>query len=312
MVKALKMGLVRYIARTNVSDQMNVSFNKPQAKEEPINDAWDYWVFRLSANGNINEDNNYSSYSIYNSISANRTTEDLKLSFSVSNNYNENKYSSDSYSYQDISRSQNANASVIQAIDSHWSWGVWGSAYSSTYNNIDYAFSFSPGIEYNIFPYSASNEHQLRIDYKVSTITNKYVQETFYFKTKENLWRHSLETSLSLVKQWGSVSIGVSAENYLDDFKNVGYGIFSSASLRLFKGFSLNFFGNYYTTGKQVTLPMAGATLEEVLLRRRQLETKYSFYAYFGISYSFGSIFNNFVNPRFGGGGGSSMTISYD
>ncbi|MBI5808549.1 MAG: hypothetical protein HZA74_09120 [Ignavibacteriales bacterium] len=287
---------------------MNISFQKANKVEQPKDD-WDYWLFRLSANGNINKDNNYDSYSIYSSLSANRTTEDLKLSFSVSNNYNENKYSSSSYSYQDITRSQYANASIVKAIDNHWSWGVWGNAYSSTYNNIDYAFSFSPGIEYNVFPYSVSNERQLRIGYKILNITNKYVEETFYFKTKENLWEHSLETSLSLIKQWGSVSVGVSAENYLDDFNNIGYGIFSSASLRLFKGFSLNFFGNYYKTGKQITLRQAGATLEEVLLKRRQLETKYSFFAYFGISYSFGSIFNNFVNPRFGDGGGSSITI---
>lgn len=312
MVKALKIGLVRYIARTKISDQMTVSFTKPQTKENVAEDDWDYWVFRLSMNGNINEDNNYNSYSIYSSLSANRTTEDLKLSFSLSNNYNENKYSSESYSYRDISRSQNASASLVKAIDDNWSWGVWGNANSSTYNNIDYAFSFSPGIEYNVFPYSASNERQLRIDYKISNITNKYVEETFYFKTKENLWKHSLETSLSLIKQWGSVSFGVSAENYLNDFKNIGYGIYSSASLRLFKGFSLNFFGNYYSTGKQITLPLEGATLEEVLLRRRQLETKYSFYAYFGLSYSFGSIFNNAVNPRFGGGGGSTMIITSD
>ena len=37
---------------------------------------------------------------------------------------------------------------------------------------------------------------------------------------------------------------------------------------------------------------------------QRQLLTGYQYFFNFGINYSFGSIFNNIVNPRFGGGGG--------
>ena len=124
------------------------------------------------------------------------------------------------------------------------------------------------------------------------------------------MWLHSLNASLSLIEPWGSLSIGSEVENYLDDFINISYGVYSSASLRLFKGFSLNFYVNYYRVGKQIELPLIGATFEEILLRRRQLETSYNYFAYFGISYSFGSIFNNFINPRFDGGGGSTMVFS--
>ena len=48
----------------------------------------------------------------------------------------------------------------------------------------------------------------------------------------------------------------------------------------------------------------AGATDEEVLLRRRQLETSFTYFVSAGFTYRFGSIFNNIVNPRFGGAGG--------
>ena len=314
MVKALKMGLVRYLSKSPVADQMNISFPKQQQKVEQPQDDWDYWVYRLSSNGNFSGEKNYNSTSIYNSISANRTTEELKLNFSLSNNYSESNYSYDTpdgtQTITNITRSQYANASLIKAIDNNWSWGIWGSAYSSTYSNIDYSISLAPGIEYNVFPYSESNVHQLRIYYKLYHTYNKYVDETFYFKKKENLWLHSLNASLSLIEPWGSLSIGSEVENYLDDFINISYGVYSSASLRLFKGFSLNFYVNYYRVGKQIELPLIGATFEEILLRRRQLETSYNYFAYFGISYSFGSIFNNFINPRFDGGGGSTMVFS--
>ena len=41
-----------------------------------------------------------------------------------------------------------------------------------------------------------------------------------------------------------------------------------------------------------------------MLLQRRQLETSYRYFASAGLSYTFGSIYNNIVNPRFGGNGG--------
>jgi len=313
MVKALKLGLIKYLSKSSVADQLNITFPPAKNVEQP-KDSWDYWVFKLTSSGNFSGEKNYNSASIYSSISANRTTEDLKLSFSLSNNYSESNYTYDtdtgSETITNITRSQYADASYIKAIDSKWSWGIWGSAYTSTYSNINFSYSFAPGIEFNVFPYSESNVHQLRIHYKIYSTFNKYVDETIYFKTKENLWQSSFGASLSLIEQWGSLSIGSDVENYFDDFSNIGYGAYASANLRLFKGFSLDFYINYYKVGKQITLPAAGASLEEVLLRRRQFETSYNYYAFFGVSYAFGSIFNNFVNPRFGGGGGSTIIIS--
>lgn len=57
----------------------------------------------------------------------------------------------------------------------------------------------------------------------------------------------------------------------------------------------------------QLSLPKGTATLEQVLLRRTMLETNYSYYFSIGLSYAFGSIYSNVVNPRFGGGGGMMM-----
>jgi hypothetical protein len=59
-------------------------------------------------------------------------------------------------------------------------------------------------------------------------------------------------------------------------------------------------FGEVARTRDQLYLPAGEATTEEILVRQRQLETGYRYYLQFGLSYSFGSIFNNVVNPRFG------------
>jgi hypothetical protein len=53
----------------------------------------------------------------------------------------------------------------------------------------------------------------------------------------------------------------------------------------------------------QVYLPRGRATTEEILARQRQLATGYEYSYSFGISYTFGSIHNGIVNPRFERGG---------
>ena len=60
----------------------------------------------------------------------------------------------------------------------------------------------------------------------------------------------------------------------------------------------------------QLNLAKGGATLEEVLLRRKQLATSYYYYFSVGLRFSFGSVRSNVVNPRFGTGG-SSISISF-
>lgn len=49
----------------------------------------------------------------------------------------------------------------------------------------------------------------------------------------------------------------------------------------------------------QIYLARGKLSDENTLLRRRQLASKYSYHGGVGLSYTFGSIFNNVVMPRF-------------
>lgn len=62
----------------------------------------------------------------------------------------------------------------------------------------------------------------------------------------------------------------------------------------------MNLYGNYSIIHDQLGLTKGAVSAEEVLLQRKELETQYSYYVSFGGSYTFGSIYNNVVNPRFG------------
>jgi hypothetical protein len=54
----------------------------------------------------------------------------------------------------------------------------------------------------------------------------------------------------------------------------------------------------------QIALARGALTQEEILLRQRELATDYRYFVSGGISYRFGSIFNNVVNTRFTGSEG--------
>ncbi len=104
---------------------------------------------------------------------------------------------------------------------------------------------------------------------------------------------------------WGSVYGSVTSSQYLDDPGKYRIDGFMGMSWRIVRGLNLNFDLGYTKLRDQLNLKRGTATEEEVLLRLRQLATGYYYYGSVNISYTFGSVFQNVVNPRFTQGMGN-------
>jgi hypothetical protein len=89
--------------------------------------------------------------------------------------------------------------------------------------------------------------------------------------------------------------------SFVPDVKKNHVSAYGDVSLNLFRGLSLSLSSSVESIRDQITLPAVEATSEEVLVNQRQLATSYRYSMFFGVSYSFGSIFSPIVNPRFGG-----------
>ncbi|MCD6177316.1 MAG: hypothetical protein J7K29_05725, partial [Candidatus Cloacimonetes bacterium] len=76
--------------------------------------------------------------------------------------------------------------------------------------------------------------------------------------------------------------------------------LYSNVSWKIYKGLSLDLWGNAARVHDQLSLAAGDVTTEELLLRQKELQTQYTYFLSIGLSYSFGSIYNNIVNPRFG------------
>ena len=224
----------------------------------------------------------------------------MKIELNAGASYNENNYNVEDYNYKNVSRSQNVNTVIVKSIDDHWSTGGYASAYSSIYSNIKFSYSLAPAIEYNLFKYSESTRKQLRFLYRFGYDFNYYNDTTIFFKIKEGFISHSLSIAFETKQIWGSVSTSVSWSNYLYDFNKNYLSVYSNVSLRIFGGLALNFTGGANFIHNQLALPKYDATIEDILLSRRSLETQYSYCGNAGFSFTFGSIYNNVVNPRFG------------
>ncbi len=102
------------------------------------------------------------------------------------------------------------------------------------------------------------------------------------------------------MQPWGTIETEVSGANYFHDFKLNSIDFSNYFRINVMKGLTIDLNGSLSLIHDQIALPKGGVDLEEVLLQRKQLETSYQYFASFGFTYSFGSIYNNIVNPRFG------------
>lgn len=307
-VEVFKLGLVRYAVNTPIADRLRVTFKKAEgdaAKAGAKKDPWNYWVYRVNAGGNFNGEESSTGRSVRGSFSASRTTDNWRMSFNGSANYRDNKYVlEEGETFLSVSRNTDFSGIAVKSLTPHWSLGILGSGGASTFRNFSLRTRIAPGIEYDLFPYSESTRRMLTFQYTVGHDVHHYREETIFGKMREQLLDHRAEVGLSLRQPWGSAFSSINFSQYLNDPKKYSLGVFGGTNVRLFKGFSFNVFGEYSRTRDQIYLPKGTATTEDILLRQRQLFTGYQYYFNFGINYSFGSIFNNIVNPRFGGGGG--------
>jgi hypothetical protein len=304
--RVFKLGLTGYAATTSVAPRLDVTFTKPEAEAQttPARDPWNFWVFRINGGGNMNGEQRQKSRSFRVSFSASRTTEQWKINISGNREIDRSDFEVEDETIVSRRHSWGVNGLVVKSLGEHWSLGFQTRASHSSFSNTDNSFYGAPGIEFDIFPYAESSRRSLTLQYNLGATFYDYREITIYDKESETVPSHRAAASLGLRQPWGSVSAEATFTQHLNNRKRYSAGVFGSTDIRLFKGFSFNVFGSYNRIRDQISLPKSGISTEEVLLRIRQLETGYSYFVSIGVSYSFGSIFNSVVNPRFGGGGG--------
>ncbi len=299
MVNTLRKGLFPYMVENPLMEHFSLNFYsdiEPTAVEDP----WDFWVFSLSLRGSMEEEASQSESSFRGNISINRITPEWKLRLGFSGEVETDRFVVDDEEIKSSSDEKNFTGIIVKSLGKNWSVGGWFEANSSAYDNRRLELIFAPAVEFNVYPYSESTRRQLRFLYRLGYISVKYREETIYDKIYEDLLGQSFSATLEVKEPWGNVTTSLEGSHFFHDFSKNRVQLWGHISFRIFKGLSMNLHGRFERIRDQLSLAKGEASLDEILLQRKELATDYEYSISTGLSYTFGSVFSNVVNPRFG------------
>jgi hypothetical protein len=313
----LGVGLARYsllLGRqgpftVNTPAARNPRLDLPPGLQGEVNDPWDYWVFRVGGDTRIDNQDLKDTKSFSGNFSANRTTEIWKISVTGRGSYSKTTGKlTDTTSYENIRRSGSADARIFYSLAERWSAGIEGGASTSSENNQDFAAQVGTGVEYSFFPYRDWTRRRMTVQALIYAHYFNYELITQFEKMSETVGEGSLKWALGFRQPWGTANLNAAATAYLQDptkLYNLSFG--GRLSIRIARGLEWNVGGDISRVRDQIYIPLEKLSEEDILLGRRQLPTNSKLSFNTGFSFTFGSIYNNVVNNRFGFTGGGDF-----
>lgn len=305
LVRTIKIGILPYLSQTNVINNLDISYEQADGVQSTAEtDRWNYWVFELDGRSFFSGEESRSNLFVSLGASADHVTKDWKINLDYDFNYNRRTFSSlDSVGNESteafITRGQRFDGRIVKSLSDHWSAGLFAETFSSTRNNVAFSISGSPALEFNIFPYEEYAEREISFMYVISSGYFNYDEITIFNKNSEFLVRQQIRSRMDFTQPWGEIEGRVNASAYMHDLSKNRLDVDLEIDFRIFRGLSLSIGGRYSLISDQLSIPRGDITDAEQLLDLRQQATSYSYRGSIGIEYTFGSIYNNIVNPRF-------------
>lgn len=302
----LSLGLGPYLLRTPLATQMRVAHDAPSSPapvaSTPADDPWNFWVFTLDTDAEFQAEERQSAREIKGRVSARRTTDFWKVSFGVDGEYDERNFEfDDGEKLKSVGREFGFGGQVIKSLGPRWGIGVGAASASSTFSNLGMSTRVSAAVEHNLYPYDESSQKLLTLTYFVGVTRYKFREQTIFGLTEETLADQGLLVALDLNRPWGEASLSFEAAHFLNDPSKHRAEMRGRLDFRVSRGLRLSLSGSASLVRDQIFLPAGGIADEEILLERRAVETDFRYRLGFGVNYTFGSIYNNIVNPRFSG-----------
>jgi hypothetical protein len=300
----IEIGLVPYLLKTNSAGSLHLLVDQQVPLAQDQSDPWKSWVFEIYGTGSFSSQKTGSDLSLIGSIYTSKITDKVKFESGNSVAYSNtslNLYDGDSVYFTMESRQKDFSSRnlFVYSLGAHT--GIGGKAIlrQSDYSNLALQVVAGPAFEINLFDYSEASRRQFRFLYSLNYEHSNYADTTVQNKMRDDLFRQQLDIVFSFLDQWGTVSAYAFANSYLSNLHEYSLGASVVASVRLFRGVSLTFSGSCSYYQNQISLKKDVGDLSEILTGRTELEKGLDYRMTIGLSYRFGSINNNTVNPRF-------------
>ncbi|HSJ24098.1 MAG TPA: hypothetical protein VK929_05465 [Longimicrobiales bacterium] len=302
LTSRIAQGLLYYARNSAAADRIRVVYDDAggglQSPVEVVDDPWNFWVFSVRGNASMNGESREQSRQLELSGSASRITADWKLEFDVGGGYEEDRRELTDRTVTRITKDYEAEALVAKTLAALWSVGLDVSAGRSTFRNQELYTRVATLLEYSVLPYDEYSRRRILLRYTAGVRHFDYEELTIYDQLSEQRADQQLELLTNFQQPWGSARVSLSGAHYFHDLSRYNVTVNGGLDLRLLRGLTLDLSGFYSRVHDQLYIPKGDADDEDVLLRRRALETNYRYRTSIGLRYTFGSIYNNVVNPR--------------
>ncbi len=262
-------------------------------------DPWNLWVYRVRLNGNAESESRSGEYRLSGSLGANRVTEEWRLEFNADNEYRARRFElSDGAERTFILRSAQATARIVRSLSDHWSVGTRLRTGLNEFRNEDAYANAELSAEYNVFPWREATSRQLVGIVSLGGQFFDYREITIYEQTSETRPVARVVVAGESRQTWGQIDAALRYTQYLHDAERYNVSFNGRTTLRISRGLSLELSAEAAKVQDQLYLARGDASDDEVLTRQRALATAYRLRGSVGLSFTFGSIYNTFVNPR--------------
>ena len=294
LIGVLLRGLVPYVAQTDAGDFVTVNY-EPEGRElNGLRDAWNYWVFEASAEGSADGEEYHYEYGFEAAFEARRVTERDRLELEPNIGLaDERDFDEEGeVEYRRVVRTYALEGMYGRMLNRHVAVGVRASAANDEHSNLLVSARAGPVVELSLFQYREHRHRDVRLTCSLAGIRNDYYDTTVFGVTSEFLVRSEIASRVNFTQEWGEVGLSATWGNYLHDFGLNRVTIGTDVSVELGAGFEFGFKGKYAFIHDQVAV-------REDPEEEYEKPTDFSYSASVGLTYTFGSVYSDVVNPAF-------------
>ena len=276
LLNTYKLGLASFLSNTDYQNLINVNFphDKIITNKKKI-DNWNNWVFELYGSFNFENEKSISEEEYNLGFDIDRVTDMWRLRSDFELDRSIKFFSGGEQNYSSERESLYFSGSLVRSISNHFSTGFFSSFTQDTFRNYKSSINISPAVEYNFIPYKEVLTREVTLAYKLGYNIYNYIEETIYEFEDQKMFNHSLTLNLRFREKWGSVYSYLVASQFLDLPEQNRLTINNNINLRIVRGLSLRISAYFRFIRDQINLPKGQASVEDLLLRQRQISTNF-------------------------------------
>ncbi len=307
LTRVMAAGLARYSTLIGQVGSFDISASQREVGPTErlvgagqVEDPWNFWVFEAGADLDLEGEETERRRQIGGSFDARRTTDVWKIELEADADFRRNVQKlDDGEEIVDDRTDWSVGLLTAYALGERWSLGGLAGASASTRRNQEFGWDAAAAVEYSFLPYEQAPRRSLTARYDFGVQYFDWVEETIYFQTAELRPQHELQFQLFQRQPWGETRIALEGRQFLHDLDKWNVSLSTDVEVRIVRGLSLEIRGDLALIEDQLFISAEGLTLEEILQGRFERPTDYSYELSVGLSFEFGSIYNNVVNNRF-------------